>query len=98
MQLPPTVLSEGSNRSSRPIEDVTVNERSEEPSEDLQSSEDEIETDESAQIAAQDSVPSITPPKSLTETLFHRVEKMYGPSVKRMLEVQYRYGLSVNLQ
>jgi DNA polymerase alpha-associated DNA helicase A len=32
----------------------------------------------------------IRPPRSLETTLFDRLEKMYGASIKRMLDVQYR--------
>ncbi|KAI0748127.1 P-loop containing nucleoside triphosphate hydrolase protein [Daedaleopsis nitida] len=32
----------------------------------------------------------IRPPRSLETTLFERLEKMYGPGIKRMLTVQYR--------
>ncbi|KAI8998635.1 P-loop containing nucleoside triphosphate hydrolase protein [Trametes punicea] len=32
----------------------------------------------------------LRPPKSLETTLFERLEKMYGPGIKRMLTVQYR--------
>lgn len=37
-------------------------------------------------------VPSkrLRPPRSLETTLFDRLEKMYGPGIKRMLNVQYR--------
>jgi len=33
----------------------------------------------------------LVPPKTLETTLFDRLEAMYGASIKRMLEVQYRY-------
>ncbi|KAI0336542.1 P-loop containing nucleoside triphosphate hydrolase protein [Cubamyces sp. BRFM 1775] len=32
----------------------------------------------------------LRPPRSLETTLFERLEKMYGPGIKRMLTVQYR--------
>lgn len=35
-------------------------------------------------------------PRSLETTLFDRLEKMYGPGIKRMLNVQYRYVLSLH--
>ena len=35
--------------------------------------------------------PILRPPRSLETTLFDRLEKMYGPDIKRMLKVQYRY-------
>ncbi|TFK91033.1 P-loop containing nucleoside triphosphate hydrolase protein [Polyporus arcularius HHB13444] len=36
------------------------------------------------------SKPVLRPPHSLETTLFERLEKMYGPGIKRMLTVQYR--------
>ncbi|KAI0709241.1 P-loop containing nucleoside triphosphate hydrolase protein [Earliella scabrosa] len=36
------------------------------------------------------SKPILRPPRSLETTLFERLEKMYGPGIKRMLTVQYR--------
>lgn len=38
--------------------------------------------------------PRLMPPKSLEVTLFQRLERMYGPSIKRMLTIQYRCGTS----
>lgn len=38
------------------------------------------------------SKPVLRPPRSLETTLFERLEKMYGPGIKRMLTVQYRYA------
>jgi len=34
---------------------------------------------------------SLEPPRTLETTLFDRLEKMYGPGIKRLLNVQYRY-------
>lgn len=36
----------------------------------------------------------LRPPRTLETTMFDRLEKMYGPSIKRMLTVQYRSALS----
>ena len=36
----------------------------------------------------------LRPPRSLETTLFERLEKMYGPGIKRMLTVQYRYAIA----
>lgn len=33
----------------------------------------------------------LRPPHTLETTLFDRLEKMYGPAIKRMLQVQYRF-------
>ena len=35
---------------------------------------------------------ALEPPRTLETTLFDRLEKMYGPGIKRLLDVQYRYG------
>ncbi|KZV75712.1 P-loop containing nucleoside triphosphate hydrolase protein [Peniophora sp. CONT] len=35
-------------------------------------------------------VPGLHPPRTLETTMFERLEKMYGPGIKRMLTVQYR--------
>lgn len=72
-------------------------------SEDEDSSSDSSRTDDSANLGDQGlaqatgslslhSRPSIklTPPRTLETTLFDRLEGMYGASIKRMLEVQYR--------
>ena len=37
--------------------------------------------------------PILRPPRSLETTLFERLEKMYGPGIKRMLTVQYRCAI-----
>ena len=34
---------------------------------------------------------TLEPPRTLEKTLFDRLEKMYGPGIKRLLNVQYRY-------
>lgn len=34
----------------------------------------------------------LRPPRTLETTLFDRLERMYGPSIKRLLNVQYRYA------
>ncbi|KAJ7829434.1 AAA domain-containing protein [Mycena olivaceomarginata] len=39
---------------------------------------------------SKDRVPVLRPPRTLETTLFDRLEKMYGSSIKRMLQVQYR--------
>ena len=38
-----------------------------------------------------DKRPILRPPRTLETTLFDRLEKMYGPGIKRLLNVQYRY-------
>ena len=32
----------------------------------------------------------LQPPRTLETTLFDRLEKLYGPNIKRMLQIQYR--------
>ncbi|KAI0321507.1 P-loop containing nucleoside triphosphate hydrolase protein [Amylostereum chailletii] len=34
--------------------------------------------------------PALRPPRTLETTMFERLEKMYGPGIKRMLTIQYR--------
>ena len=34
----------------------------------------------------------LRPPRTLETTLFDRLERMYGPRIKRLLNVQYRYA------
>lgn len=36
---------------------------------------------------------ALVPPRTLETTLFDRLEKMYGPGIKRLLNVQYRYRI-----
>ena len=36
----------------------------------------------------------LTPPRTLELTMFERLEKMYGPGIKCMLTVQYRYVIA----
>jgi len=37
----------------------------------------------------------LQPPRTLEKTLFDRLEKMYGPGIKRMLNVQYRMNSQI---
>ena len=67
-------------------------------------SEDEIDKDKAPAMPADDGAGSrrsrangLTPPRSLETTLFDRLEKMYGPGIKRLLNVQYRYFLILYL-
>ncbi|KAI0729482.1 P-loop containing nucleoside triphosphate hydrolase protein [Fomitopsis betulina] len=60
-------------------------------------SEDEMDEDQSRAILSNDTSSTrksrsngLTPPRSLETTLFDRLEKMYGPGIKRLLNVQYR--------
>ena len=42
-------------------------------------------------ISSRPLVPKLVSPRTLETTLFDRLEKMYGASIKQMLEIQYRY-------
>ncbi|KAJ7507151.1 AAA domain-containing protein [Mycena galericulata] len=42
---------------------------------------------------AQKRLPVLRPPRTLETTLFDRLENMYGSSIKRMLQVQYRFDI-----
>jgi DNA polymerase alpha-associated DNA helicase A len=56
-------------------------------------SEDDQDTTPEAEVATlREEKPSIAlrPPRTLEITLFERLEKMYGPRIKCMLDVQYR--------
>ena len=37
----------------------------------------------------------LRPPRTLETTLFDRLERMYGPGIKRLLNVQYRYASTI---
>ncbi len=72
------------------------------PDEDASGSSDEdgdpeiaADPDESVKAVPRDprkagSQAVLRPPSTLETTLFERLEKMYGPGIKRMLTVQYR--------
>ncbi|EPS95334.1 hypothetical protein FOMPIDRAFT_1132627 [Fomitopsis schrenkii] len=60
-------------------------------------SEDDIDGDNAPAMPSNDTTSTrrlrtngLTPPRSLETTLFDRLEKMYGPGIKRLLNVQYR--------
>ncbi|KAK0484742.1 P-loop containing nucleoside triphosphate hydrolase protein [Armillaria novae-zelandiae] len=60
-------------------------------SDETNSNSEEEESKQSPLIASKlPTTPSLKPPRTLETTLFDRLEKMYGPSIKRMLQVQYR--------
>jgi len=42
-------------------------------------------------LGTPDKRPVLRPPRTLETTLFARLEKMYGPGIKRLLNIQYRY-------
>ena len=67
--------------------------------EDAPSLTDETEVEASISEEKAPSLPrtlrrgALEPPRTLEITLFNRLEKMYGPGIKRLLNVQYRYGV-----
>ena len=51
--------------------------------------------------AISDDRPQLKPPRTLEQTLFARLERLYGPGIKRVLQVQYRcvlLSLSISLR
>ncbi|KAJ7628342.1 P-loop containing nucleoside triphosphate hydrolase protein [Roridomyces roridus] len=84
MQLPPTVLSVDKKKTKKKVE-PTVEHSSE------SSSDTDSETPPPPKPQPQKkNLPVLQPPRTLETTLFDRLEKMYGSSIKRMLQVQYR--------
>lgn len=60
-------------------------------SEETNSNSEEEEPKQAPVVASKaPKIPSLKPPRTLETTLFDRLEKMYGPNIKRMLQVQYR--------
>lgn len=61
-------------------------------SEETHSNSEEEEPTQAPVVASNKApkIPSLKPPQTLETTLFDRLEKMYGPNIKRMLQVQYR--------
>ncbi|RXK39896.1 DNA helicase [Tremella mesenterica] len=39
--------------------------------------------------------PTLTPPRTLETTLFDRLERLYGPGIKQVLQVQYRMNANI---
>ncbi|KAL1673945.1 P-loop containing nucleoside triphosphate hydrolase protein [Schizophyllum commune] len=80
MQLPPTILSidkKGKDKKTGKDKPAT--------SKDSDTKNDKPET-----ATQRTRTPILRPPRTLETTLFDRLEKMHGPSIKRMLKVQYR--------
>jgi DNA polymerase alpha-associated DNA helicase A len=100
MQLPPTIISIDKEAKPKAKKKVTrtskkgskVATKEPPPSSD---SEDDVEAsgDEMPKAnlpATRKPQPILLPPHTLETTLFDRLEQMYGPRIKRMLQVQYR--------
>ncbi|PPR00946.1 hypothetical protein CVT24_000253 [Panaeolus cyanescens] len=104
MQLPPTVISINkdkkepkTNKASKTKDKTKKSTNSQvvpkEQSEDSTTDDSEAELASAAALMSMSPtviVPKLVPPRTLETTLFDRLEKMYGASIKRMLEVQYR--------
>ncbi|PFH51125.1 hypothetical protein AMATHDRAFT_143203 [Amanita thiersii Skay4041] len=98
MQLPPTILSLDDHRKDKK-QAITIESKENEAEEkdgslSPQSTTDAEAVESDAETKANpdndQKSPVLRPPRTLETTLFDRLEKMYGPSVKRMLEIQYR--------
>lgn len=101
MQLPPTILSldhkkkEGkkpapSSKLAKDAELSQTNRGSDENSDSETSSNEGGLPDRVAQKSISSKRVVLIPPRTLETTLFDRLEKMYGTSIKKMLEIQYR--------
>ena len=98
MQLPPTILSldhKKKEKEEKPTarlkvaKDATIRSGPDENS-DSDTSSNELEGGGIAQMSISSKRVVLIPPRTLETTLFDRLEKMYGTSIKKMLEIQYR--------
>jgi DNA polymerase alpha-associated DNA helicase A len=100
MQLPPTIISidkEAKSKSKKKVAQASkkgskVATKEPPPSSDSEKSA-EISGDEILNVklpATQKPQPILLPSRTLETTLFDRLEQMYGPRIKKMLQVQYR--------
>ena len=98
MQLPPTILSLDDKKdkkrlpSSKVAKDAELSQArgSDENSDSETSSSEGGLPDGVAQMSIPSKPLVLVPPRTLETTLFDRLEKMYGTSIKGMLEIQYR--------
>ena len=99
MQLPPTILSLDDKKrdtkpalSSKVAKDTELSQArgSDENSDSETSSSEGGLPDGVAQISISSKPLVLVPPRTLETTLFDRLERMYGTSIKKMLEIQYR--------
>jgi DNA polymerase alpha-associated DNA helicase A len=94
----PTCHSQGSTKPTAPSlkgprdTDSSQARASDEDSDSETSSSEGGLADEVAQISVSSRplAPKLIPPRTLETTLFDRLEKMHGTSIKRMLAIQYR--------
>lgn len=83
----------------RPIQsskeaDTKAEDANEEGSDSGSSSNEDDLPDRATQMSISSRLlPKLVPPRTLETTLFDRLEKMYGASIKQMLKIQYRYVL-----
>ncbi|KAL1715840.1 P-loop containing nucleoside triphosphate hydrolase protein [Schizophyllum commune] len=80
MQLPPTILSidkKGKDKKASKDKSKTAKDP-------------KTKNDKPEAATQRTRTPILRPPRTLETTLFDRLEKMHGPSIKRMLKVQYR--------
>ena len=104
MQLPPTILSlddkkkdknkdknkATSSKVAKDAELISQVRGSDENSDSEISSSEGGLPDAAAQMSLSSKRLLLVPPRTLETTLFDRLEKMYGTSIKKMLEIQYR--------
>ena len=99
MQLPPTILSLDDKKkdkkpalSSKVAKDAELSQArgSDENSDSESSSSEGGLPDWVAKLSISSKPLVLVPPRTLETTLFDRLEKMYGTSIKKMLEIQYR--------
>lgn len=99
MQLPPTILSLDDKKKdkktappSKVAKDVELSQaRGSDGNSDSETSSNEGGLPGGvAQMSISSERIVLVPPRTLETTLFDRLEKMYGTSIKKMLEIQYR--------
>ncbi|EKM78395.1 hypothetical protein AGABI1DRAFT_101114 [Agaricus bisporus var. burnettii JB137-S8] len=100
MQLPPTIISINQETESKTMKRATQTSKkgSKVAAKDPSSSPDSEDKagspgDDMPKVnvpATRKPQPVLLPPHTLETTLFDRLEQMYGPRIKRMLQVQYR--------
>jgi DNA polymerase alpha-associated DNA helicase A len=105
-QLPPTILSkdkvkrekkgkaEGAKEAKVKEDSKDKSDSKEATGEDGEGSDgtdaDEPVAEASKKLAATSVARYLRPPRTLETTLFDRLERLYGPGIKRVLKVQYR--------
>ena len=98
MQLPPTILSLDNKKDEKPgprskvakEAELSKARGSDENSDSETSCNEGGLPDGAAQMSISSERVVLIPPRTLETTLFDRLEKMYGSSIKKMLEIQYR--------